>query len=148
MRREIMTIEENKALARRFIEEVFNKGNTGAIADSCVPGSMLVGGLTGQIGVIRTAFPDFHITIEDIVAERNKVVAITTSRGTNTGPLMGLPALGRLPEPVPPTGKSFLVTGVNVFTIKDGRVLSFATESDQVGLLRQLGWSITPPNQQ
>jgi predicted ester cyclase len=142
-----MTIEENKALARRFIEEVFNKGNTGAIADFCVPGSMLVWGLTGQIEVIKTAFPDFQITIEDMVAEGGKVVVLTTTRGTNTGPLMGLPAFGKLPEPVPPTGKSFMVTGVNVFTIKDGRVLSFATESDQAGLLRQLGWSITPPDQ-
>jgi predicted ester cyclase len=142
-----MTIEENKALVRRFIEEVFNRGNTAAIAGFCMPGSMLVGGLTGQIGVIRTAFPDFHTNIEDMVAEGDKVVVLTTARGTNTGPLLGLPAFGRLPEPVPPTDKPFVVTGVNVFTIKDGRVLSFATESDQVGLLRQLGWSIAPPAQ-
>ena len=142
-----MTIEENKALVRRFLEEVFNNGNTAAIADFCVPGSMLVGGLAGQIGVIRTAFPDFHTTIEEMVAEGNKVVVLTSTRGTKTGPLMGLPAFGKLPEPVPPTGKQFMVTGVNVFTIKDGKVLSFATESDQVGLLRQLGWNITPPNQ-
>ena len=142
-----MSIDESKALVRRFIEEVFNEGNTAAIADFCVPGSMLVGGLTGQVEVIKAAFPDFHVTIEDMVAEGDRVVVLTTTRGTNTGPLMGLPAFGRLPEPVPPTGKPFMITGVNVLTIKEGRLLSFVTESDQVGLLRQLGWSITPPAQ-
>jgi hypothetical protein len=64
-----MTLQENKALVERFIDEILNKGNTAAIADFCVPGSIFAGGLAGQIQAMKLSFPDNYLTIEDIVAE-------------------------------------------------------------------------------
>lgn len=142
-----MTIEENKALVQRFIDEVMNGGNTAAIAEFCVPGSMFAGGIEGQIRAMRTAFPDNVLTIEDIVAEGDKVVMRVTTRGTNTGPLVGLPAFGRLETPVPPTGKAVRGSGVYVFTVRDGKIASYAAAIDQLGLLRQLGWTFGPPGE-
>lgn len=140
-----MTSEENKALVQRFIDEVLNDGNTAAIADFCVPGSFFAGGIEGQIIAMKTAFPDNHFTIDDILAEGDKVAVRVTIRGTNTGPLVGLPAFGRLETPVPPTGKSVMASGMNFFTVSDGKIVSFAAELDQIGLLRQMGWTFTPP---
>jgi predicted ester cyclase len=142
-----MSIEENKELVQRFIEEVFNAGNTAAIADFTVPGSLLTGGLASQIMGMRTALPDTRFTIDEMVAEADKVVARVTQRGTNTGPLVGLPAFGKLELPVPPTGRPVMVTSIHIFKIKDGKVVSTTAEIDQIGLLQQLGWSITPPDQ-
>jgi predicted ester cyclase len=141
-----MTIESHKALVRRFVEEVYSQGNTDAIADYCVPGSFLAGGLAGQIMVMKTAFPDNSFTIDEMVAEADKVVVRMTVHGTNTGPLAGLPAFGRLERPVPPTGKQVTTTAIETFTMKDGRVVSIARALDQVGMIQQLGWTIKPPD--
>ena len=140
-----MTIEDNKALVQRYIDEVMNAGNTAAIADLCVPGSMFAGGIEGQIKNMKMGFPDNHLTIEDILAEGDKVAVRVTIHGTNTGPLVGLPAFGRLEIPVPPTGKSVISSGMYVFTVSNGKIVSFTAELDQIGLLRQLGWTFTPP---
>jgi predicted ester cyclase len=140
-----MTIEDNKTLVQRFIDDVMNAGNTYAIADLCVPGSMFAGGIEGQIEAMKTAFPDIHFAIDDILAEGDKVAVRVTSHATNTGPLVGLPAFGRLETPVPPTGKSVTSGGMYIFTVSDGKIVSFAVELDQIGLLRQLGWTFTPP---
>jgi predicted ester cyclase len=136
---------DNKALVQRFVDDVMNAGNITAIANFCVPGSMLAGGLEGQIRAMNTAFPDNHFTIEEMIAEGNKVVVRATIRGTNTGPLVGLPAFGRFETPVPPTGKSVTGSGLNIYTISDSKIVSYGGELDQIGLLRQLGWTFTPP---
>jgi predicted ester cyclase len=140
-----MASEDNKALVQRFVDDVMNAGNTSAIAKFCIPGSMLAGGLEGQIRAMKTAFPDNHFTIEEMIAEGNKVVVRVTIHGTNTGPLGGLPAFGRFETPVPPTGKSVTGSGLNIFTVSDGKIVSYGGELDQIGLLRQLGWTFTPP---
>ena len=142
-----MSLEANKTLVQRFIEEAMNAGNTAAIADFCVAGSMFAGGIEGQIRAMKTAFPDNHFTIDDILAEGNKVAVRVTTHATNTGPLVGLPAFGRFETPVPPTGKSVTGSGIYIFTVSDGKIVSFAAELDQIGLLRQLGWTFTPPGQ-
>ena len=116
-----MSLEDNKVLVQRFIDEVMNAGNTPAIADFCVAGSMFAGGIEGQIKAMKTAFPGNHLTIDDIFAEGNKVAVRVTTHGTNTGPLVGLPAFGRLETPVPPTGKSVTHSGMYVFTVSEGR---------------------------
>jgi predicted ester cyclase len=140
-----MTIEDNKALVQRFIDEVMNAGNAAAIADLCVPGSLFAGGIDGQIKNMKMGFPDNHLTIEDILAEGDKVAVRVTIHGTNTGPIVGLPAFGRLEAPVPPTGKSVIGGGMYFFTVSNGKIVSFTAELDQIGLLRQLGWTFTPP---
>jgi predicted ester cyclase len=140
-----MTIEGNKALVQRFIDEVMNAGNTDAIADLCVTGSLFAGGIEGQVKAMKTAFPDIQFTVDDALCEGDKVAVRVTARGTNTGPLVGLPAFGRLETPLPPTGKSVTHTGMYMFTVSDGKIMSYAAELDQIGLLRQLGWTFTPP---
>jgi predicted ester cyclase len=140
-----MSLEHNKMLVQRFIDEVMNAGNTAAIADLCVAGSMFAGGIEGQIKAMKTSFPDNHLTIDDILAEGDTVAVRGTTHGTNTGPLVGLPAFGRFETPLPPTGRPATTTGMYFFTVSDGRIVSFASELDQVGLLRQLGWTFTPP---
>jgi predicted ester cyclase len=140
-----LSIEDNKTMVRRFIEEVMNDGNSATIAELCVPGSRFAGGIAGQMQSMRTAFPDNHITIDDLVAEDALVAVRVTVRGTNSGPLVGLPAFGRLEQPVPPTGKTVLATGIYIFKFTDGRIASLAFELDQVGMLQQMGWTLTPP---
>jgi predicted ester cyclase len=140
-----MSVDENKALVRTFVEEVYNQGKLDAIAGFCVPGSFLAGGLGNQVMAMRSAFPDVRLTVDDLIAEGDKVVARATQHGTNSGPLVGLPAFGRLEQPVPPTGKFVTSEMTIIFTLRDGRVLSLATHTDQIGLLQQLGWTFTPP---
>ena len=142
-----MSLEDNKALVRRFMDEVINAGNIDAIPDFTVEGSLFAGGIVSQIQAMKTCFPDLNHTIDEIIAEGNKVVVRSTTRGTNTGPMIGLPAFGRLETPVPPTGKTITHSAVYIFTVSDGRITGYATELDQVGLLRQLGWTFTPPHQ-
>ncbi len=105
-----MLLEANKVLVQRFIDEVINAGNTAAIAGFCVAGSMFAGGIVGQIEAMKTSFPDIRLTIDEMIAEGNKVALRVTTRGTNSGPLVGLPAFGRFETPVPPTGKSVIST--------------------------------------
>jgi predicted ester cyclase len=105
---------------------------------------MFAGGVEGQIKAMKAGFPDNHLTIDDILAEGNKVAVRVTTHGTNTGPLVGLPAFGRFETPVPPTGKPVTGSGMYLFTVSDGKIVSFAAEIDQIGLLRQLGWKFAP----
>jgi steroid delta-isomerase-like uncharacterized protein len=75
------------------------------------------------------AFPDIDRTIEDLVAEGDKVVARWTARGTHTGDFQGLP----------PTGKVATSSGITIFRIADGRIVEEWSESDMLGLLQQVG---------
>ncbi|MGD2048899.1 MAG: ester cyclase [Chloroflexota bacterium] len=140
-----MSLENNKVLVQQFIDEVMNNGNTAAIADFCVAESMFAGGIEGQIKSMKTAFPDIQFTVDEILAEGNKVAVRVTTRGTNSGPLVGLPAFGRMETPVPPTDKSVTGSGMYVFKVLDGKIASYAAELDQIGLLRQMGWTFMPP---
>jgi predicted ester cyclase len=140
-----VSTEDNKALVQRFVGEIMNAGTTASIADFCVAGSLFAGGFAGQMTAMKTAFPDFQWTIDEMFADGDKVAVRMTARGTNTGPLVGLPAFGRFDQPPPPTNKWILVTGMHIFTISDGKIVSLASEFDQVGLLQQLGWTMTPP---
>jgi len=140
-----MSTEDNKALVQRFVDEIMSAGNTASMAEFCVAGSRFAGGFAGQVTVMKTAFPDFQWTIDDLFGDGDKVAVRMTARGTNTGPLVGLPAFGHFDQPLPPTSKVVLVTGVYLFSVSDGKIVSLAYEIDQVGLLQQLGWTITPP---
>ena len=140
-----MSLEDNKVMVQRFIDEVMNSGRFAAIAELCVAGSRFEGGIEGQMRGMRTTFPDLHMSIEEVFAEGNKVAVRVTTRGTNTGPMVGLPAFGRLETPVPPTSKSVTGSGIYLFTVSDGKISSLAAEIDQMGLLQQLGSTFTPP---
>ncbi len=131
------TPEENKALMRRFIEEVWNKGNL-AVADelfhpeaSSPSAPQLPRGpqaVRDMATMFRTGFPDFHMTIEDMIAEADMVVGRFTQGGTHQGEFMG----------IAPTGRTVSFTEIGVLRIKGGQVVESWYESDILGLSSQL----------
>jgi steroid delta-isomerase-like uncharacterized protein len=135
-----MSTEDNKALVRRFFQEFWDQHHL-AVADELMaahhvdhtPGSPpLPPGPVGfkQFGsVYFTAFPDLRITIDDQVAEGDRVVTRWTSHGTNTGSLFGMPA----------TNKSATITGITISRIVDGKAVETWTNFDNLGMLQQLG---------
>ena len=100
-----MAAEENRALIRRFIEEVFNQKNSASLeqylsadyVDHAVPPGVPPNrdGFTGFISSFLGAFPDFHYTIEDVLADGDKIAVRLTAQGTQTGEFMGMPASGK-----------------------------------------------------
>ena len=134
-----MSVEENKAVFRRFFEEVANKGNFQAVDELFgsdvvyhLPGSDPVhgrDGVKGVVGAFRTAFPDLHVSIEEMIGEGDKVVARVTPSGTNTGELMGAPA----------TGKKASWRVVHVARFDGGQVVEDRITFDQLAFLQQLG---------
>jgi predicted ester cyclase len=136
-----MSTKENKALVGRFFEEVLLGGNF-TLADELFAATHLnhfpgnpVGlppGLEGfkqLIAMYRAAFPDLHATIEDQIAEGDKVVTRARASGTNTGSLFGMPA----------TGKFATVISIQIDRIADGKIVESWANFDQLGMLQQLG---------
>ncbi len=139
-----MSTEENKALLRRAYEAV-NQRNLTAFFELFTPdfvlrnGSMTIQGLEAfkQIeGMLLTALPDLHYTIEDLIAEGDKVAVRLTATGTQHGAFMG----------VPPTGKYTTVTESAISRIVGGKIAEHWSETDMLGLMQQLG-VIPPPGQ-
>ena len=131
-----MSTEDNKALVRRLIEEVWNTSdysNLDALAAPSFAES------TKQINQsVRMAFPDHSNTIDDIIAEGDKVAVRWTLQGTHQGELET--DLGR----IPPTGKHVALTGMHIFRIADGKLVERWAEADMLGVLQQLGAIPTP----
>lgn len=131
--------EQNKALVRSFIDEVFNSRNPAALdrilAEGYVDHSPFPNqppgreGFKQMIGGFLAAFPDFHATIEDMVAEGDKVVVRVTATGTHQGDFMGIPA----------TGKPFKYQEIHIARIADGKMAEHWGVEDILGMLQQLG---------
>ena len=133
--------EQNKALARRAIEEGFGQGKlsvfdettapNATFHDANVPGSKFTGpeGVKQFSKIYRDAFPDVHYTIDDQIAEGDKVVTRWTATGTHKGQLMG----------IAPTNKHATVTGIVIGRYKDGKVVEGWSNYDMLGMLQQLG---------
>jgi len=134
-----MSTEVNKASMRRFYEEAFNKKNRAAIDEFIDPTQVdhaappgTPGGLEGArqtLTMYLTAFPDLYFTVEDLIAEGDKVVARLTVRGTQQGVFMG----------IPPTGKHAEVTAIDINRMAGGKSVEHWLEMDTLGLLQQLG---------
>jgi steroid delta-isomerase-like uncharacterized protein len=136
-----MSLEEkNKALVRRFYEEFFNKGNLAVVDelhtadfrhyDSGAPDPG--GGPEGykrRNAIFLKAFPDRHVTIDDMVAEGDKVATRSTMRATQTGDLPGIPA----------TGRRVVVTATIISRIQDGKIAEEWEDWNALGMLEQLG---------
>jgi steroid delta-isomerase-like uncharacterized protein len=142
-----MSVEQNKTLVRNFVEEVWNRGNVPAagefFANDFVDHNPVApnqpAGLAGAIQVFslyRSAFPDLHFMVEDMVTDGDKVAWRWRSSGTHQGPLMHLPA----------TGKHAVVTGIEIYRIADGKITERWGNMDQLGMLQQLG-AIPAPGQ-
>jgi predicted ester cyclase len=138
-----MSIEENKAVSRRYIEEIINTKNPTAIDEICsldyidhdpFPGILPNRDSLKQFPEMHfAAFPDYHSTIEDKVAEGDKVVLRFTSRGTHRGDFFG----------ISPTGKQVTVKGIAVHRIANGKVVENWVTMDMLSVMQQLG--VVPP---
>jgi steroid delta-isomerase-like uncharacterized protein len=141
-----MLSETNKTVSRRFFEEVFGKGKLNVLdeiiaSDHVNSGPGTLPGLpTGPEGakqlitVYRNAFPDIRFTVDEQIAEGDKVVTRWTAHGTNKGELLGMPA----------TGKSSTVTGIVIDRLVNGKIAESWAIFDQFGMMQQLGVIPTP----
>ena len=140
-----MSTEENKAIARRVFEEGWNQGKLDVI-DEIVTSDYLLRdpsmpedirgpeGFKQFITMYRAAFPDIHFTVEDQIAEGDKVVTRWTGTGTHQGELMGIAATGI-------RGRG--VTGVTIDRMAGGKAVESWNAWDVLGMLQQLG--VVPP---
>jgi len=133
-----MSVEENKALSSRFAEAwdkkdmavmdellatnfVHRPGPPGAAPDR--------EGFKQFTSMLYTAFPDIRFTVEDVVAEGDKVATRATCRGTHKGEYMG----------IPPTGKQVTWTMIFIRRFEGGKIAEQWTEADMLGLMQQMG---------
>ena len=134
-----MSAEQNKSIVRRWVEAAWNSGDYSS-AKSLYPERYVhhpagqpdqhgPEGLTGFIAMFRRGIPDLHLSIEEMVAEGEKVAWRFTARGTMNGELFGFP----------PTGKSAAVTGTVVSRFEDGQWVEDYSIFDALGLLQQFG---------
>lgn len=130
--------EHNKMVVRRAFDEVYNQGHLDVV-DELVSSDFIArtpseeyrgpAGIKQYVTELRAAFPDLHITIDDQVADGDKVVTRWTARGTHTGPFQG----------IPPTGKQGSMTGIDIDRVVNGKSVECWTNADDLGLLQQLG---------
>ena len=135
--------EENKAIPRRLFEEVWNQGKLDVINEifaadyvGHMPGSPDIHGPEGYkqfVTMYRTAFQDAKFTVEDQVAEGDKVVTRWSSTSTHKGDFMG----------IPPTGVQETHTGITIERIAGGKFVETWIKWDALGMLQQLG--VIPP---
>ncbi len=139
-----MTIEENKSLVRRYVEEILIRGDMSA-ADkllakdyrrytSASAAPLNVEGQKQRLTGIRAAIPDLEITTEDLFAEGDRVALRVTIRGTHKGQFLN----------IRPTGKSIEFWGLDVIRIENGKFVEHWGGPDTFDILRQLGAVITP----
>jgi steroid delta-isomerase-like uncharacterized protein len=137
-----MSLQENKDIVRRVVESL-NEGKLAGLEELYTgnfvnhdPSARAVrdrSALLQRFDAERAGFPDGHITIEDLVAEGDKVVERWTFRGTHNGEFMGIPA----------TGKEIAMTGIGIYRISGGKVAECWWNSDTLGAMQQLG--LIPP---
>ena len=133
----------NKEIFSRAVDDFWNQRDVGAIDElyatdylghdpSGLHGATLEEFKQSTAGLF-TAFPDFHLTIDDEVAEGDKVVKRWTVTGTHRGDFKG----------IPPTENHIAITGINFYRIADGKIVETWWSSDALGMLQQLG--VIPP---
>jgi steroid delta-isomerase-like uncharacterized protein len=136
-----MSVKENIENVRRLNDEVFNKGNLALIDELMAPDYVFhitpevkgPEGVKKYIADFRTAFPDLHITIEDMVAEGDMMAIRYTMRGTFKGEMMG----------IAPTGKKMELPNASFARFKDGKQVEVWPYLDSLTWYQQLG--ISPP---
>jgi steroid delta-isomerase-like uncharacterized protein len=132
--------ENNKALFRRWFTEVWNEGNFD-VAEEIVGDDIVLHGASGQplghgregmVSLVRswrTAFPDGHMSIGDLLAEGDMAVARVIWQGTHTGPFMG----------IPPTGRRVTIIGFGFDRVRNGQFVEGWGDVDLLGALQQIG---------
>ncbi len=133
--------EENKALVRRYFEEIWDKGNLDLIDELFTTDFVRHGptategevrgreGFEGLVSMYRSALPDLQVPIEDLVAEGDRVVTRWKARGTHQGELMGNA----------PTGDQASVSGILIDRISGGKIEEEWVDYDTLHLMQQIG---------
>ena len=132
--------EQNKAVVRRLFEELWNKGNLSLADQLFTPNYTHHDSSSPDFGhgpeserkratLYRTAFPDLRLTIEDLIAEGDTVMARWSCRGTHKGDLNG----------IAPTGKPFTISGVTIARLLNGKLAESHVNWDALGMMQQLG---------
>jgi steroid delta-isomerase-like uncharacterized protein len=134
-----MSTEENKAIVRHYLDEVWNKGNVSIIDEVMAPTYARYMNASGayldrerqkqRISGMRQAFSELALTLEDITAEGDKVTIRVTLQGTHTGNFMGVPA----------TGKQVAIEAIDILRLVDSKVVEHWGVMDTFGLMQQLG---------
>ena len=125
-----MSRESNKVLARRIVEEMWNTRNLQVIDEVYSPEFGGGHAATKQfVSANLAAFPDLEITIQDQIAENDLVVTRYAMRATHRGEFAG----------IPPTGKPFSITGIEMHRFADGKLVELWNNVDLLGMLQQLG---------
>ena len=135
-----MAIEDNKALVSRIADDIWNRGDLAVVdevmaASGRYHGPHMPNGLGDReswrraISMYRGAFPDSHVTFEELTASGDVVVGRWNATGTHTGPLPGLP----------PTGKRIAIGGITIYRIAGGKIIEAWEQLDMLGMWQQLG---------
>lgn len=134
-----MSVEQNKAVVRRFAADVLNGARFDAADELFTPGFTIHGlppglpenleGLRLAVTLFHAAFPDWQDTEDDIVAEGDRVVLRFTGRGTHRGEFLGLA----------PTGRRVAMPGIAIYRLEDGRIAEDWVQLDTFTLMQQLG---------
>jgi predicted ester cyclase len=127
--------EANKAAVRRLYEACINLDQSDGYAELIAPdlaqadGSRGPAAFAANVDALRAGFPDIRFTIEDLVAEGDRVAVRWTKTGTHTGTFRGLSA----------TGRAVRTTGIVIYRFTNGRAVAASLETDRLGALQQIG---------
>lgn len=133
-----MSLQENKALVLRFVEQVQNQHNLAAVDDlfrpdftdhSGIANPPTVEGAKMSFAALFAAFPDLYVTIHLQLAEGDQVMTYKTLQGTHLGEFMGIPA----------TGKQVSFDLIDIFKVADGKIAAHWAVANMLGLLQQIG---------
>ena len=131
-------LEQNKAVVDRFIREVFVEGRPEAVdelvAEDFVPhtwGQMAEGrdGLRQAMERVARGVADARMTVEDVIAEGDRVAVRLTSQARQVGELMGMP----------PSGREYRIEEIHIFRLRDGQIVEHWHQADFLGMMKQLG---------
>lgn len=140
-----MSVEENKAIARRYYDEIMNEANLETIDELMSPDFIFTiptqpevyhgpDGFKNLVTMLHGSFPDVHLTVEHLIGEGDTVVGHWTGTGTHTGE-----PLHTLVGDIPATGKPFRIDGMSWLRIVDGKITESLANEDTLGLLTQIG---------
>lgn len=130
-----MSTTANQQIIQRRVQEIWNQGKLATIDELIAANLISNGQPIGREGfrqfvtAVRSAFPDIHFTVEDSLAEGDKVAIRYTGRGTHQGAFAGIPA----------SGKPVQFSGIDLFCIANGQMAEEWLMYDQLGLLQQIG---------
>lgn len=135
-------LAENKAVVERWFDEVWNEGNEQSLRELLAPTAIIhnlpvektlvndsQAALTAMVRQFRGAFPDLRISVDEAIAEGDRVVARCTVRGTHSGDTLGMPA----------TGQRVQFDGISIARIENGQIVEGWNNFDFLAMFTQLG---------